>query len=107
MSSELSDTEILPKILDLDLYNLLDRVDKYLKEKEKRLALFVDGLHLMTDAQLLELCNVLVYINRNMLPIIMFGSSDLSFRGRVGDLYSDSEMMFEFISLPNNGGFAC
>lgn len=82
-----------------DLYDLIERTGEYLRERGKAVALFIDEIHLMTDAQLLELLIGLQYISREQFPIIAFGASDFTFKGRVGNLYGDSEMMFEYVRL--------
>jgi len=82
--------------LEQDLQDLLEAVGAAAKEADTALALFVDELQYVKEAELAALISALHRATQRRLPIVLVGAGLPQLRGRMGDAKSYAERLFDF-----------
>ncbi|MCY4277962.1 MAG: ATP-binding protein [Gammaproteobacteria bacterium] len=82
--------------LEQDLQDLLEAVGAAAKEADTALALFVDELQYVKEAELAALISALHRASQRQLPIVLVGAGLPQLRGRMGDAKSYAERLFDF-----------
>lgn len=82
--------------LELDLQALLEASGQAAKEAETALALFIDELQYVKEAELAALITALHRTAQRRLPVVLVGAGLPQLRGRMGHAKSYAERLFEF-----------
>ncbi len=82
--------------LEQDLQDLLEAVGAAAKQADTALALFVDELQYVKEAELAALISALHRASQRQLPIVLVGAGLPQLRGRMGDAKSYAERLFDF-----------
>ena len=82
--------------LELDLQALLEAVGEAAREAQTALAIFLDEMQYVKEAELAALITALHGTAQRALPIILVGAGLPQLRGRMGKAKSYAERLFEF-----------
>jgi hypothetical protein len=85
--------------LEHDLPSLFEAVGEAAKSDETALAIFIDELRYVHEAQLAALITALHRTSQRDLPVVLFGAGLPQLRGRMGKAKSYAERLFDFVSV--------
>jgi hypothetical protein len=85
--------------LEHDLQTLMEQAGLAAQAAGTALALFIDGLHQIPEAQMAILITTLHRTEQRRLPVVLVGAGLPQLRGQLGNAQSYAERLFDFASI--------